>query len=1173
MPTLLSAAPQPDGTFWSAVAHVPIPALLGIGMPLLPMLEDVPLALREGWTAANSTVLRACLDTAPGSPEHNAAFVMLLCLPQLLLRKPSRGGRYRREALARRFAQWEAGEFQVLVRGLLEAYEHAAERHRESPGALTSAEQRARSLRSIAKLVERGEYGKAARRAESYGVASLSDERVMRQMADLHPQRAEDDFVLPPEALGELSGAALEDLVVTEEDVADVFRSLKSGVAPGGDYWRYEYLYVQASPVPFARQAANDAVGLHARFATLLLRGTLPPWFLFWYTAVRLTPLNKSEVLDVSTAPEARPVGIGSALRRAHSKAILTVDRVAVISTAQYPLQLGAGVKAGGTLLVTAIREHLHAALDQQAVVTNEFHAAFQTGRRCHIVCTVLDQPVLHVIARFTAAMLSPMSPVLARKDGRMEPMPFSSEEGTQQGAVEAQLLFNIGLYPHLVKLNAEVSAAGIDGIARAGADDVVVVAPPTVAFSALARFEADVRAGLGCRVRPEKSACYAEPGLRAQLEACRGAVPMPSVVDSAGGVHYGLRVWGVPIGMDGFVEARLASVCDGIDRTSKILINLLGPDHKQTLWALTLASTQFKGHYWLRHVHPALTRDFAQRLDRILHSQTICALGCSDFASDPFLSRRVHLPVRQRGLGLISNYATAGPAFMGSLFDTIPAMLDRTSGADPGVVIPGVCNTPGMVSRIGIGSFEGVSSDLNWAGWRTFAQSASPAGRWFGPAWASFREEVETLTGSEPTGILAAHPVSARSAVQDGPGPLRMPGVQSKITAVLTDARYGALNREYLALPEGSRQLLAWQNSDECARAWLMAQPTGWAKTPNDEWVELACKYLGLPSPALASFVGMRISGTTARVDAYGDALTSALLPLDQFARIRHDPLVRLLGAFLRDFARTYVDVEAFGSIAAALRADPRAYSAFAAHHPGRRLRSFVPDLLCYLDRDRLVEVKTIHVNPSRYQADGGPSRAAVNRRAGSLQAEYNRKAATIDRDLFGTPAGQSGPVQDKLRSYGDVIGVVSGAFGELSDDGHRLISRIADMGADHWRERLLSPHRADARAFLVHHMRMQVGMCGARGNARLLLHRLQFIESCGGGRHPRYQPSAAAGGDPPGCFGADNVSRGDPWWTRSARTRGDTFAPFGGAASRRGRGGGARGSSWHGGQGLPRE
>jgi len=74
-----------------------------------------------------------------------------------------------------------------------------------------------------------------------------------------------------------------------------------------------------------------------------------------------------------------------------------------------------------------------------------------------------------------------------------------------------------------------------------------------------------------------------------------------------------------------------------------------------------------------------------------------------------------------------------------------------------------------------------------------------------------------------------------------------------------------------------------------------------------------MMCKYLGLPSPALASFVGMRISGTTARVDAYGDALTSALLPLDQFARIRHDPLVRLLGAFLRDFARTYVDVEAF--------------------------------------------------------------------------------------------------------------------------------------------------------------------------------------------------------------------------------------------------------------------
>ena len=84
---------------------------------------------------------------------------------------------------------------------------------------------------------------------------------------------------------------------------------------------------------------------------------------------------------------------------------------------------------------------------------------------------------------------------------------------------------------------------------------------------------------------------------------------------------------------------------------------------------------------------------------------------------------------MRQRGLGLTSNSAVAGPAFMGSLFDAIPAMLDRPSTTDPNVGIPGACHRPGLVARIGIGAFAGVLSDPNWAGWLTFAQSPSPAG------------------------------------------------------------------------------------------------------------------------------------------------------------------------------------------------------------------------------------------------------------------------------------------------------------------------------------------------------------------------------------------------------------------------------------------------------------
>jgi len=366
----------------------------------------------------------------------------------------------------------------------------------------------------------------------------------------------------------------------------------------------------------------------------------------------------------------------------------------------------------------------------------------------------------------------------------------------------------------------------------------------------------------------------------------------------------------------------------------------------------------------------------------------------------------------------------------------------------------------------------------------------------------------------------------------------------------------YQQLNEEILGLPRGDRRRLVWTSLDAFACAPVTAQPVGYAKCPPAEWVEITAKYLGMPSPALRAFQGQVIHGTTARVDACGDTLTSACLPHDQYASLRHDPIVRLLAAFARDFARTYADVEPYWSIASAVQADPRARAAFAQRHPGQRLRSFVPDVILFLgDMDRLIEVKTIHVNPTWYGSHYRARRAAVNKRAAGLQVVYLRKAARLDEELFGTPAGQSGPIQDKLRSFGPIIPVVSGAFGEVSDAGHQLVDTMAGMGARAWQARLDSPSVQDAKAFLKHHMTMQLGMQGARGNARLLLHRLQFINSCGGRRYPRHCPPGGTrtGEEPPGSYGADNACRGERIRRACGRRGGCSFASRGGGPSRR--------------------
>ena len=90
------------------------------------------------------------------------------------------------------------------------------------------------------------------------------------------------------------------------------------------------------------------------------------------------------------------------------------------------------------------------------------------------------------------------------------------------------------------------------------------------------------------------------------------------------------------------------------------------------------------------------------------------------------------------------------------------------------------------------------------------------------------------------------------------------------------------------------------------------------------------------------------------------------------------------------------------------------------------------------------LHELKVISASRSRYKPSW--KTRAVDVRSSKLQSEYNDKASATDRRHNGTREGEVGPVQQKLISLGDVRGIVFGNFGEVSEDGHTLISALAD-------------------------------------------------------------------------------------------------------------------------------
>ena len=138
------------------------------------------------------------------------------------------------------------------------------------------------------------------------------------------------------------------------------------------------------------------------------------------------------------------------------------------------------------------------------------------------------------------------------------------------------------------------------------------------------------------------------------------------------------------------------------------------------------------------------------------------------------------------------------------------------------------------------------------------------------------------------------------------------------------------------------------------------------------------------------------------------------------------------------------------------------------------------------------LAELKCISAGPTRYPRGLPSSRdKAANRRARALPAEYRRKLSHIDSVYNGTGAGQVGPCVARLETFGDILELVVGAFGEVSSDLDRVVTAMAESRVlflsresgkpvtDGWRSVILGQYR---RFFSVLFVRVQAACLTAR-------------------------------------------------------------------------------------------
>ena len=349
---------------------------------------------------------------------------------------------------------------------------------------------------------------------------------------------------------------------------------------------------------------------------------------------------------------------------------------------------------------------------------------------------------------------------------------------------------------------------------------------------------------------------------------------------------------------------------------------------------------------------------------------------------------------------------------------------------------------------------------------------------------------------------------------------------LQADITADLEQLEFEGLRAAMVLRPSSDRQRQIFLNTGRESALFLTVYPSRNTKCPDDEWVECAARLLGLPSPACASLVGSTVPAASnraqQRLDAFGDSLAAATtFQGDGVATLQHDPIVRCLERFGKDFGCTTAkaeDADIFGSV---LRGHP-------AHMrlPGAvdRTRVATVDLRVALSRngmlaeDHIVEVKTVHFGPSHYGGGAPVHNAAVERRVARLPAERRAQLASTDREVFGTQQGQVGPLEARLNAFPQILGVATGSFGEWSQSLVDLLKTYADMGASAWQDKLGAPTVGAARSTLLWKMRGELGMCVARGHAKLIIQRARALPAqrarrmgAPGGRAARQAPAGA--------------------------------------------------------------
>ena len=1005
-------------------------------------------------------------------------------LPQGLLRRPTRGGKVGRAQVAYRFTCVTNSNWG----GLVESWERDAKKRDEGKkerrsGDEDEAQTAARLRREVVSLIEAGQVSRAMQRINSHGLADISKPSVLTQLQEKFPARRD----VLPSSVPNLS--PIDSFVGLRESLLAM--DANRGSSPGSGGMRPEYMAALGDRLEDTEMECLEDFGLK------YTSGRLPAWVYRLWLTTQTVPMHKTAMQDAI-----RPIGIRHSWPRLFHKEVIRQSKPEIREHLE-PQQLGQS-QAGAAKLTHSVNGLLEKNHDFICVST-DIKNCYNEQNRAAAIQVVQSSESLQHLSTFAATILAPVSALESKGEVWGE-----SGTGKVQGDPASGALQALGMQPCLEELDAACSQEG--GMTRAGADDVFAIGLPSVVLPAIQKFSENIKTKCNLELQWTKSKVYMREG---ELPPYTPAGLSLAGEEVDGEFLRGFTCFGVPLGSDAYVVHKLRQVAKQIIEEGEKAREVLGSDF-QSLWTALRLSIAPKFQYWMQLTPPSLCEPVAKELDDALWNilEAACGFKIPRGGEEGGLELRVpeipnldhrsfqefaiRLPARLHGWGFRSLEEQCGPAYLATLETAIPFM------SGPNGICPQMDNLWGGIECWG----EGASAETRW---RQVLASDCRLAREMERSWSKIQVEARQAE------VFLQEPMPEALATQlAGLGGGSTSGkTRERVVEALECTRAKILTKVLDRVrPKTTRAAWAWRQRDKVSSAWLLACPGTDTRMTSKEFTEAAAANLALPSPACVARVGETVKGRV-KIDPYGDNVQATGLEGDHW-RSRHNWLVQFIHRACM-WAGVPAEMEVFNLFSGLIR-----QNGISRMERAQQRQSLVPDLRIAISPQAVAdvevargvrggprggggtveggvlhEVKVISCNKTRYKPSS--QKRAVDSRADLLPQEYLRKARAADQAYNDTPAGVMGPVERKLIELGEVRGIVSGSFGEVSEDTHALLATLATYrvrmaGVSRGKKGHLRTEEGE-RSLAIAGLRRKLGVLTARIQVHSLLGRLEVL------------------------------------------------------------------------------